>query len=71
MMLAEAGIHTIGELRAIGAARAYARERAVRTRGASANLLWSTAAGLDGRGRQEVSAAEKESLIAEAHRFRR
>ena len=71
MMLAEVGIHMIGELRAIGAARAYARVRAVRTRGASANLLWSMAAGLDGRGWQEVSAAEKESLIAEVHRFRR
>ena len=71
MMLAEVGIHTIGELRAIGAARAYARVRAVRVRGASDNLLWSMAAGLDGRGWQEVSAAEKESLIAEVHRFRR
>ena len=71
MMLAEVGIHTIGELRAIGAAKAYVRVRAVRTRGASVNLLWSMAAGLDGRGWQEVSAAEKESLLAEVRKFHR
>jgi DNA transformation protein len=71
MMLAEVGIHTIGELRAIGAVKAYVRVRAVRTRGASVNLLWSMAAGLNGRGWQEVSAAEKESLITEVRRLRR
>jgi DNA transformation protein len=70
-MLAEVGIRTIGELRAIGAAKAYVRVRAVRTRGASVNLLWSMAAGLDGRGWQEVSAEEKESLLAEVRRLRR
>ena len=71
MMLAEVGIHTIGELRAIGVAKAYVRVRAVRSRGASVNLLWSMAAGLDGRGWQEVSAAEKESLLAEVKSLRR
>ncbi len=71
MMLAEVGIRTIGELRAIGAAKAYVRVRALRTRGASVNLLWSMAAGLDGRGWQEVSAEEKESLLAEVRRLRR
>ena len=71
MMLAEVGIRTIGELRAIGAAKAYVRVRAVRSRGASVNLLWSMAAGLDGRGWQEVSAEEKESLLAEVRRLRR
>ena len=71
MMLAEVGIRTIGELRVIGAAKAYVRVRAVRTRGASVNLLWSMAAGLDGRGWQEVSAEEKESLLAEVRRLRR
>jgi hypothetical protein len=50
VMLAEAGIRTIGELRAIGAAKAYVRVKAIRSRGASVNLLWSMAAGLDGRG---------------------
>jgi DNA transformation protein len=68
-MLAEVGIHTVGELRAIGAVKAYVRVKAVRSRGASVNLLWSMAAGLDGRGWQEVSAAEKESLLAEVRRL--
>ena len=71
VMLAEAGIRTIGELRAIGAPKAYVRVRAIRTRGASVNLLWSMAAGLDGRGWQEVSAEEKELLLAEVRRLRR
>ena len=71
VMLAEVGIHTVGELRAIGAVKAYVRVKAVRSRGASVNLLWSMAAGLDGRGWQDVSAAEKESLIAEVRRLRR
>lgn len=71
VMLAEAGIRTIDELRAIGAAKAYVRVKAIRTRGASVNLLWSLAAGLDGRGWQDVSAEEKESLLAEVRRFRR
>ena len=71
LMLAEVGIHTVGELRAIGAVKAYVRVKAVRSRGASVNLLWSMAAGLDGRGWQDVSAVEKESLIAEVRRLRR
>ena len=71
MMLAEVGIHTIGELRAIGAARAYVRTRAVCSRGASVNLLWSMAAGLDGRGWKDVSAEEKELLLVEVRRLRR
>ena len=71
VMLTEVGIHTIGELRAIGAVKAYVRVRAVRSRGASVNLLWSMAAGLDGRGWQEVSTEEKASLLAEVRRLRR
>ena len=71
VMLAEVGIHTVAELRAIGAVKAYVRVKAVRSRGASVNLLWSMVAGLDGRGWQDVSAAEKESLIAEVRRLRR
>jgi DNA transformation protein len=70
-MLAEVGIHNVGELRAIGAVKAYVRVKAVRSRGASVNLLWSMAAGLDGRGWREVSAEEKESLLAEVRRLRR
>ena len=71
VMLSEAGIFTIGELHAIGAAKAYVRVRAIRTRGASVNLLWSLAAGLDGRGWQDVSVEEKELLLAEVRRLRR
>ena len=71
VMLAEAGIRTIGELREIGAARAYARVRENHRRGASGNLLWSIAAGLDGRKWQEVPAEEKASLLAEVRRLRR
>jgi DNA transformation protein len=71
VMLAEAGIRTIGELRAIGAAKAYVRVKAIRSRGVSVNLLWSMAAGLDGRGWQEISTEEKELLLAEVRRLRR
>ena len=71
VMLAEAGIRTIGELRAIGAPKAYVRVKANRSRGASVNLLWSMAAALDGRGWQEVSTEEKALLLAEVRRLRR
>lgn len=71
MMLAEAGIRTVGELRALGPARAYARVWETRKRGASLNLLWSMAAGLDDRGWQEVSPEEKASLIAAYRRLLR
>jgi hypothetical protein len=64
VMLTEVGIRTIGELRAIGAPKAYVRVKAIRSRGASVNLLWSLAAGLDGRGWQDVSVEEKELLLA-------
>jgi DNA transformation protein len=71
VMLAEAGIRTIGELRAIGAPKAYVRVKAIRSRGASVNLLGSLAAGLDGRGWRDVSAEEKELLLIEVRRLRR
>ena len=71
MMLAEAGVRTIGELRAMGAAKAYARVKELGRRGASINLLWSIAAGLDGRSWQDVSQGEKQSLLTEMRRLRR
>ena len=71
VMLAEVGIHIIGELRAIGAVKAYVRVKAVRNRGASVNFLWSMAAGLDGRDWQEITAEEKASLHAEVRGLRR
>jgi DNA transformation protein len=71
MMLAEAGIRTVGELRAIGPVRAYARVKDLRKRGASLNLLWSMAAGLENRGWRDVSPEEKASLIAAYRRLLR
>jgi DNA transformation protein and related proteins len=71
MMLAEVGIRTIGELRAIGAVKAYIRVRENHTRGASVNLLWSMATGLKGLSWRDISAEEKASLLAEVNRLRR
>jgi DNA transformation protein and related proteins len=70
-MLAEAGIRTIGELREIGAVKAYVRVRTFRSRGASLNLLWSMAAGLEDRGWQDLSKDEKNALRADLRQLRR
>jgi DNA transformation protein and related proteins len=70
-MLAEAGIRTVAELRTIGPAKAYARVRAIHSKGASLNLLWSLAAGLDDRGWQEVTPEEKKTLEAAYRKLRR
>lgn len=64
LMLREAGISTIEELRLIGAAKAYARVKALRPRGASLNLLWALAAGLEDRDWRALTPAEKASLLA-------
>ena len=71
MMLAAAGIRSVEELREIGAVKAYARVRQIRTRGASLNLLWSMAAGLEDRGWTELSTDEKDALLAELQALRR
>ncbi len=71
MMLAEVGIRTVDELREIGAVKAYARVREIHTRGASLNLLWSLAAGLDGRRWNEISPEEKAVLTDELRRLGR
>ena len=65
LMLAEAGIGSVDELREIGAVKAYARVRQIRTRGASLNLLWSMAAGLEDRSWNALSTDEKAALVAE------
>lgn len=70
-MLAEAGIRTIDELREIGAVKTYVRVRTFRTRGASLNLLWSMAAGLEDRDWRELTSAEKDALNNEVKRLRR
>lgn len=71
MMLAEAGIGTLGELRELGAIKAYLRVKALRPRGASLNLLWALVAGLDDRHWQEITPEEKASLRPALRNFRR
>lgn len=63
LMLAEAGIRTVGELRALGAVRAYLRVKSLRPKSASLNLLWAIAAGLEDRDWRALSKAEKASLL--------
>jgi len=69
-MLAEVGIRSIGELSAIGPVKAYVRVKAVRSRGASINLLWSMAAGLQDKHWHELDAEEKSALLAELRKLR-
>jgi DNA transformation protein and related proteins len=64
-MLAEAGIRTIGELEAAGVVSAYARVKFLHPRSASKNLLWSLAAGLQGRLWSDLTCEEKAGLEAE------
>ena len=71
MMLTEAGIRSIDELREIGAVKAYARVRQIRARGASLNLLWSMAAGLEDRSWNDLSTDEKTALLVELKAVRR
>jgi hypothetical protein len=71
MMLAEAGVHTAGELRSLGAARAYLRVKSLRPKSASLNLLWAIAAGLEDRDWRELTKAEKASLLDQVRAGRR
>lgn len=71
LMLAEAGIGSVDELREIGAVKAYARVKQMRSRGASLNLLWSMAAGLEDRGWNDLSKDEKAALMSELKALRR
>lgn len=63
--LQDVGITTIDELRRLGPVIAF---RMVKQRysKASLNLLWALAAGLSGRDWQQLSAAERERLAADA-----
>jgi DNA transformation protein and related proteins len=67
-MLADAGIQTVDDLRKIGPATAYARVKFLHPRSSSKNLLWSLAAGLEGRLWSDLTAAEKALLEAELAR---
>jgi DNA transformation protein len=71
MMLAEAGIRTLDELQALGAVKAYARVKALQPKGASINLLWAIAAGLEDRDWRELSKAEKDELLSDMKMLRR
>lgn len=62
VMLREAGISTMEELRVLGAVKAYARVRQLRPRGVSLNLLWALAAGLEERDWRDLSSGEKAAL---------
>lgn len=62
-MLAEAGIETVGDLRALGAAGAFRRLRFMGAK-PSRNLLWAMAAGLQGRDWRTLDEAEKAALGA-------
>lgn len=61
--LRDAGISTVADLERIGASAAYQMIRRSNS-GASLNLLWAMAAGLDGRDWRDLSAAEKDQLRA-------
>ncbi len=65
MMLAEAGIGSLDELRELGAVKAYLRVKALRPKGASLNLLWALAAGLEDRDWRDITPEEKTSLRLE------
>ena len=71
MMLTEAGIATLDELKELGAVKAYVRVKSLRPKFASLNLLWALAAGLEDRDWRKLTARDKESLLAEVSRLRR
>lgn len=59
--LRESGIATVGDLRRLGPVVAYLLVKGRRP-GASLNLLWALAAGLDGRDWRELSESAKSRL---------
>ena len=71
MMLTEAGIATLDELKELGAVKAYVRVKSLRPKFASLNLLWALAAGFEDRDWRDLTALEKQSLIGEVRGLRR
>jgi hypothetical protein len=65
LILAEAGIRTVDELREIGAVKAYVRAKQLYPMKVSLNLLWALAAGLEDRDWRDLSQAEKDALMAD------
>ncbi len=63
-MLAQAGIHTIGQLRELGAVRAYVLVKRSGTN-CSLNLLWALQGMLSGRRWQDVAKYDRLALLME------
>jgi DNA transformation protein len=70
MLLAEAGIRTITELRMLGPVKAYQRAKALKPSSVSLNLLWAIAAGLEDRDWRDLTPKEKDSLLAQIRSLR-
>lgn len=64
-MLAEAGIHTVDQLRTLGAVKAYAWTAAAAPGKASLNLLWALEGALSGRDWREVARTDRTRLVLE------
>ena len=60
-ILAQSGIHTIEQLRALGAVRAYVQVK--RSGNASLNLLWAMEGALTGQHWQDVAKHDRLSLL--------
>ena len=69
LLLAQADVRTIAELRLLGAVKAYRRAKVLAPRSVSLNLLWAITAGLEDRDWRQLTAEEKASLLAEIRRF--
>jgi DNA transformation protein len=63
-MLTQAGIHTLEQLRELGAVRAYVQVKRSGTR-SSLNLLWAMEGALSGRHWQDVAKNDRLSLLLE------
>lgn len=63
-MLAQAGIHTLEQLRELGAVRAYVQVKCSGAR-SSLNLLWAMEGALSGRHWQEVAKHDRLCLLLE------
>ena len=69
LLLAQADVRTIAELRLLGAVKAYRRAKDLAPRSVSLNLLWAIAAGLEDRDWRQLTPQEKASLLAQIRRL--
>ena len=67
-MLVQAGIHTIEQLRELGAVRAYVQVKRSGT-GSSLNLLWAMEGALTGQHWREVARHERLRLLLQLEDF--